>query len=1135
MSFLSSKKFLYFSLGLVCATSIAVAATFGYAALGDIKLFKENITLVTPSDSLKYDGETHIYEVRPEDVDIEDGNLSAGDYVTIDAEPLEVCQARKYDNIVSYKILDSTGNDVTKTYNIKEDFGEIVVSPRRLDIKLKAGVNPKDIVSGNNYGSDVLEFGGDGLVNGDTAQARVRVSETSDGVYEPRFSSLKVKNSRNEDVSDCYTTVTEGDSNQMFLPNMDIPSWWEDLLGNMDPNDIGSFLESLPSDFLDKFYEKFGENFDGTIPEGFEDFITDYFNDKDWDLDPADFDINSDFLLGLGILGGLAQGAGNDLEMMKFKASQPGVYYLRGISYGDYNSSNDGFQKAPYYNQSVSLNPNQYATQIAKKTGLRSDVEIKYSLGINETDYDFTPYFLDGGVSQNNDVYYAENRDENYDGNFSFTSYIDSLFLEIDNLSQYVNYDTPYYYEEQDYCYNYVYKNYTNINYDLRNSLQEFAYSNNFDTSSLGHLVNSMYKLFNSDEYSYELQPYQSESGSSIVPFLTEAKVGNCQNYASSATMILRAFNYPARFTTGFLVPYSKNEVGSFTKVSALQAHARVEVYVPQIGWIPCEFTHSSDMESGEGVMDGLLPSTGTDYVDGNVSGNKDEKTPSLSFNTAFSNYDYAFDVTPSEATSYYLREKSYGDFDPNTGELLPAEIYEVNDNFNPNNFASTFIHDSNSYTSNSIRIDYPGDALTRNYNLTGQYYPILNDSASEFSYADNDVYFKPKNSGTSNYDYVESYPFDYLNNYWDLNYMQTNNQDLIDAEKLYRHFAQEKYTVVNESILDLLSEQLSNYMGSEYYTQTTENKVSNIRSMVSYNYNLRYNQFLPLENTEYTSFADFSEFLTKVFNRETVDVNSKTISIFAMLFLRTAGVPSRVTTGYYYIADEANVTESVSEQNRYYWVEIYVDGYGWFTVDFARNNSYFYESEKYFHGKDKITLSTPSVEKVFDDEYAEIEPILEKGEDTILENNDTYFLALEEEYRFAGKYVPEVSFYTYSMDDFTDTTYNYAIEKDFGEVVIEKMPLYIYTKSESADIKDKQILTSELDLETMEAMNPDIDFSNLEILYNSVSLDDIGTIEADVSIYAIFNAYGENILENYDIIKVGGLGTLTLYSSDVN
>lgn len=1135
MSFLSSKKFLYFSLGLVCATSIAVAATFGYAALGDIKLFKENITLVTPSDSLKYDGETHIYEVGPEDVDIEDGNLSAGDYVTIDAEPLEVYQARKYDNIVSYKILDSTGNDVTKTYNIKEDFGEIVVSPRRLDIKLKAGVNPKDIVSGNDYGSDVLEFGGDGLVDGDTAQARVRVSETSDGVYEPRFSSLKVRNSRNEDVSDCYTTVTEGDSNQMFLPNMDIPSWWQDLLGNMDPNDIGSFLESLPSDFLEKFYDEFGESFDGTIPEGFEGFITDYFNDKDWDLDPDDFDINSDFLLGLGILGGLASGAGNELEMMKFKASQPGAYYLRGISYGDYNSSNDGFKKAPYYYGSFSLNPNQYATQVAKKTGLRSDVEIKYSLGINETDYDFTPYFLDGGVSQTNDIYYAENRDESYNGNFSFTSYIDSMFLHIDDLYQYaIDYDSPYYYEESDYS-NYVYKNYTNIDYSLRNELQEFAYNYGFDTNSLGGLVSSMYELFNRDEFSYTLEPFKSESGSSIILFLKEAKSGNCQNYASSATMLLRAFNYPARFTTGFLVPYSKNEAGKFKKVSALQAHAWVEVYISGIGRVPCEFTHSSDMESGEGIMDGLLPSTGTDFVDGNVSEAIDKKSASLSFNTEKSNYDYAFDVTPSEATSYYLRETSYGDFDVESGELLTAEIYDVNDNFNPNNFAGTFIHDSNSYSSTSIRIDYPGDASTRNFNVTGQYYPISSDSASEQTYADNDIYFKPKSTGISNYDYVESHPFDYLNNYYDLNYMETNNQDLIDAEKLYRYYAREKYLKVDEAIFSLFNEQLTNYMGSEYYNQTVDNKASNIRSLISYNYNLRYNQFLPLENQEYSSFADFSEFLTKVFNRETVEVNSKTISILAMLFLRTAGVPSRVTTGYYYIADEANVTESISEQNRFYWVEIYVDGYGWFLVDFARFNNYFYQNEMYFHGKDKITLSSPSVEKVFDDEYAEIEPILKKGEEIILENNDTYFLALDEEYRFAGEYVPEVSFYTYSLDDFSDTTYKYALKKDFGTVKIDKMPLYIYTKSETADIKDKQILTSELDLETMEAMNPDIDFSNLEILYNSVSLDDVGTIEADVSIYAIFNAYGENILDNYDIIKVGGLGTLTLYSNDAN
>ena len=1135
MSFLSSKKFLYFSLGLVCATSIAVAATFGYAALGDIKLFKENITISTPGDTFKYDGERHIYEVEPSDVEIRDGNLSGGDYVTIDSEPLEVFEADTYRNEVDYKILDSTGNDVTKTYNIKEAFGEIVVTPRRLDIKLKAGINPKDIESGLEYGDEILEFGGDGLVEGDRAVARVRINETSDGVYEPRFSSLKVFDASGKNITRCYTTVTEGSSNQMFLPNIDIPSWWQDLLENMDPNDTGGFLESLPPDFLEEFYKEFGENFDGTIPEGFEDFVTDYFNDKNWDLNPADFNIDSDFLLGLGILGGLAMGAGNDLEMMKFKASQPGAYYLRGISYGDYDLINDGFKKAPSYSVSFSLNPNQYAAQVAKKTGLRSDVEIKYSLGINETDYDFTPYFYDGGISQPNDVYYAEARDNNYDGNFSFITYIDSLFLKLDNLGQYImDYDLPYYYEEQDY-YNFVQKNYTEIDYSLRNSLNQFAYENNFNTNSLGSLVNSMYDFFNSDEYSYTLEPYKSESGSSIIPFLTEAKSGNCQNYASSATMLLRSFNYPARFTTGFLVPYSRNEVGNFKKVSALQAHAWVEVYVSGIGWVPCEFTHSSDMESGEGEMESLLPSTGIDFIDKNVTGNVDAKTKSLSFNTELSAYNYAFDVTPNEATSYYLREKSYGDFNLDSGELLPAEIYEVNDNFNPNNFAGTFIHDSNSYTSNSLRIDYPGDASTRNINLTGQYYPISNNSSSEQTYADNDIYFKPKTSGYSNYDYIESYPFDYLNNYWDLNYMETNNQDLIDAEKLYRYFAHEKYLKVDEAILEILDPQLSSYMGSDYYNRLTNDKVSNIRSMLSYNYSLKYNQFLPLENIEYTSFAAFSEFLTKVFNRETVEVNSKTISILAMLLLRSAGVPSRVTTGYYYIANEANVTESISEQNRYYWVEIYVDGYGWFTIDFAKNNNYFYQNEKYFYGKDKITLSSPSVDKVFDDEYAEIEPTLTNGEDLILENNDTYFLALEEEYRFAGEYEVEVSFYTYSMDDFSDTTYKYAIKKDFGKVVIEKMPLNIYTKTESADIKDKQILTSELDLEMMEVMNPDIDFSSLEILYNSVSLNEVGSIEADVTIYAIFNAYGENILENYDIIKVGGLGQLTLYSSDVN
>ena len=52
-----SKFWIYASLGLVAAASIGVAATFAYAASGQIALVKSNINIVTSSVDLVYNGE----------------------------------------------------------------------------------------------------------------------------------------------------------------------------------------------------------------------------------------------------------------------------------------------------------------------------------------------------------------------------------------------------------------------------------------------------------------------------------------------------------------------------------------------------------------------------------------------------------------------------------------------------------------------------------------------------------------------------------------------------------------------------------------------------------------------------------------------------------------------------------------------------------------------------------------------------------------------------------------------------------------------------------------------------------------------------------------------------------------------
>ena len=84
--------------------------------------------------------------------------------------------------------------------------------------------------------------------------------------------------------------------------------------------------------------------------------------------------------------------------------------------------------------------------------------------------------------------------------------------------------------------------------------------------------------------------------------FLSESQQGACDMFASSMALLLRTMNVPARVVTGYLQPESplsvaKNE-GEKTRPSWIvrerDAHAWVEYYVPQIGWIACDPTAST-------------------------------------------------------------------------------------------------------------------------------------------------------------------------------------------------------------------------------------------------------------------------------------------------------------------------------------------------------------------------------------------------------------------------------------------------------------------------------------------------------------------------------------------------------------
>ena len=142
-------------------------------------------------------------------------------------------------------------------------------------------------------------------------------------------------------------------------------------------------------------------------------------------------------------------------------------------------------------------------------------------------------------------------------------------------------------------------------------------------------------------DYTYTLNPGNLPRNEDfILYFLTKSKHGFCQHFASSAVMLLRSMNIPARYVEGYMFTFSDVSSNSeiledadptgmhegpsfFTDAPVIKVpvtdaagHAWVEIWFPELGWVPFEFTvgingdqdEESDYEfwNGTGILDNI-------------------------------------------------------------------------------------------------------------------------------------------------------------------------------------------------------------------------------------------------------------------------------------------------------------------------------------------------------------------------------------------------------------------------------------------------------------------------------------------------------------------------------------------------
>ena len=110
--------------------------------------------------------------------------------------------------------------------------------------------------------------------------------------------------------------------------------------------------------------------------------------------------------------------------------------------------------------------------------------------------------------------------------------------------------------------------------------------------------IQLVYDRLKYGEYRYSLKPGIAPDGDQLKYFLFNSKKGYCSYYAFAFTLLLRSLGIPCRVAAGFFIDPS-TEAFNYYPVRADMAHAWVEVWFPEYGWIEYDPT-SEIMADGE-------------------------------------------------------------------------------------------------------------------------------------------------------------------------------------------------------------------------------------------------------------------------------------------------------------------------------------------------------------------------------------------------------------------------------------------------------------------------------------------------------------------------------------------------------
>ncbi len=126
------------------------------------------------------------------------------------------------------------------------------------------------------------------------------------------------------------------------------------------------------------------------------------------------------------------------------------------------------------------------------------------------------------------------------------------------------------------------------------------------ESRSPAGIVDRALALFSRRQFTYSLNP-PLLGDHPIDEFLFQSRKGFCEHYASAFAFLMRAAGLPARIVGGYLGG-EPNPFGGYLIVRQSDAHAWVEVWLPDRGWIRIDPTGSVAPERAEGGTEAAVP-----------------------------------------------------------------------------------------------------------------------------------------------------------------------------------------------------------------------------------------------------------------------------------------------------------------------------------------------------------------------------------------------------------------------------------------------------------------------------------------------------------------------------------------------